>query len=261
MALRAGTAEHRPATGNSRGDGCRRRDTVRPLPARAWPGLAPSRATPIPGRAGWRPAAFPGVLAAADHGGTSRGERPSTRPGEFQGWTWAATARSEADARRRVRNGFLVRRAGTVSPRPPRSRPLPLSIGALSGRTGVKVVTIRYYEQIGLLLSPDRTDSRQRRYSDADVVRLLFIRRARELGFDVHAIREFLAFATADAMPDAERVRWHLDDVQSKIADLETLRRELCGLQAGNAVGRARIVGALAEAAGTVRSNATDGEA
>ena len=138
---------------------------------------------------------------------------------------------------------------------------MPLSIGALSGKTGVKVVTIRYYEQIGLLLSTDRTNGRQRRYSDTDVVRLLFIRRARELGFDVDAIREFLAFATGDAMPDAELVRRHLEDVQSKIAALETLRRELSGLRAGDITGRARIVEALAEAAGPARSNATDGEA
>src|SRR3954447_18184242 len=68
-----------------------------------------------------------------------------------------------------------------------------LSIGELGQRTGVKVPTIRYYEQIGLLPPPPRTEGQQRRYSEGAAARLNFIRHARDLGFEVEAIRELLA--------------------------------------------------------------------
>jgi DNA-binding transcriptional MerR regulator len=56
----------------------------------------------------------------------------------------------------------------------------------------VKVPTIRYYEQIGLLPKPPRSKSNRRRYDATDLHRLAFIRHARELGFDVEAIRALL---------------------------------------------------------------------
>jgi DNA-binding transcriptional MerR regulator len=71
-----------------------------------------------------------------------------------------------------------------------------LSIGDLSRRVAVKVPTIRYYEQISLLPAPPRTEGRQRRYGAEDVSRLSFIRHARDLGFDVEAIRELLSLST-----------------------------------------------------------------
>lgn len=51
-----------------------------------------------------------------------------------------------------------------------------LSIGELAERTGVKVPTIRYYEQIGLLRPPPRTEGKQRRYGEDATARLTFIR-------------------------------------------------------------------------------------
>ena len=60
-----------------------------------------------------------------------------------------------------------------------------LAIGELSQRTNVKVPTIRYYEQIGLLASPVRTEGNQRRYGPGEINRLNFIRHARELGFEI----------------------------------------------------------------------------
>jgi DNA-binding transcriptional MerR regulator len=68
-----------------------------------------------------------------------------------------------------------------------------LPIGAASQRSGVKVPTIRYYEQIGLLPKTARTQTNRRLYGSVDMRRLVFIRRARELGFDVDAIRALLA--------------------------------------------------------------------
>ncbi|WP_262030858.1 MerR family transcriptional regulator [Microvirga sp. Mcv34] len=105
-----------------------------------------------------------------------------------------------------------------------------LPIGELSRRTGVKVPTIRYYEQIGLLPSPTRTGGQQRRYNVDDVDRLNFIRHARELGFEVEAIRQLLSL-TGD--PDRscgdlhEITKAHLHEVNSKIERLIALRDEL----------------------------------
>ena len=67
-----------------------------------------------------------------------------------------------------------------------------LTIGELSRQAEVKIPTIRYYEQIGLMAEPVRTEGQQRRYGFNDVRRLNFIRHARELGFEVEAIRQLL---------------------------------------------------------------------
>jgi DNA-binding transcriptional MerR regulator len=65
-------------------------------------------------------------------------------------------------------------------------------IGEVARRAGLKVPTIRYYEQIGLLPPLPRSEGNRRCYHDSDVRRLVFIRHARELGFDVEAIRSSL---------------------------------------------------------------------
>ena len=62
-------------------------------------------------------------------------------------------------------------------------------IGEVARRAGLKVPTIRYYEQIGLLPPLPRSEGNRRCYHDSDVRRLVFIRHARELGFEVEAIR------------------------------------------------------------------------
>ena len=105
-----------------------------------------------------------------------------------------------------------------------------LSIGELSRRAQVKVPTIRYYEQIGLIPEPVRTEGQQRRYPDSEVSRLNFIRHARELGFGVDDIRELLKLA---AQPDQSCheadsiVRRNLDAVERRLAQLAALRDEL----------------------------------
>ena len=62
------------------------------------------------------------------------------------------------------------------------------SIGELSKRTKVKVPTIRYYEEMGLLTEAERTSGNQRRYDKEGLERLSFIRHARDLGFSIEAI-------------------------------------------------------------------------
>jgi DNA-binding transcriptional MerR regulator len=83
-----------------------------------------------------------------------------------------------------------------------------VSIGRLAAITGVKVATIRFYEQNRLIALPRRTEGGQRRY-DADAVRQLhFIRHARELGFDVKDIRQLLALSDRPTMPCQNRDRY-----------------------------------------------------
>lgn len=104
------------------------------------------------------------------------------------------------------------------------------SIGELSRRSHVKVPTIRYYESIGLLPAPPRTEGRQRRYDGADAERLNFIRNARELGFEVDAIRELIELAGEpdQKCEEADRIaRKHLEAVDGRIAKLGALREEL----------------------------------
>src|SRR5262249_43097439 len=72
----------------------------------------------------------------------------------------------------------------------------PLTIGTLASQTGVKVVTIRYYEQIGLMPSAARTDGNYRTYTAAHRRRLRFIRRCRDLGFTLDQIRDLLRLSS-----------------------------------------------------------------
>lgn len=105
-----------------------------------------------------------------------------------------------------------------------------IAIGELARRTGVKVPTIRFYEQIGLIAAPPRTEGNQRRYGKTEVDRLNFIRHARELGFEVEDIRELLAMtATPQAScHQADSIaKNHLSEIDRRIASLTALRGEM----------------------------------
>jgi DNA-binding transcriptional MerR regulator len=105
-----------------------------------------------------------------------------------------------------------------------------LSIGKLGRAAGVKVPTIRYYEQIGLLRPATRSEGNQRLYERDALSRLAFIRHARDLGFPLEAIRDLLALqddphqpcAAADAIARAQ-----LQAVNRRISQLNALRCEL----------------------------------
>ena len=105
-----------------------------------------------------------------------------------------------------------------------------LTIGDLARRTGVKVPTIRYYEQIGLLATAPRTEGGQRRYGEDELKRLAFIRHARDLAFDVEDIRQFLALTETPqrSCHEADSIALrHLAEIEARIRSLQSLRDEL----------------------------------
>ncbi|MCA0404809.1 MAG: helix-turn-helix domain-containing protein [Proteobacteria bacterium] len=116
-----------------------------------------------------------------------------------------------------------------------------VSIGGAARASGVKVPTIRYYEQIGLLPVPQRTQANRRLYAPQELRRLRFIRHARELGFEVEAIRTLLALQDRPdhSCEEADRLaREHLEQVERRIASLSALRRELMHMVEGCSHGR-----------------------
>jgi len=131
---------------------------------------------------------------------------------------------------------------------------VPLVIGELAARTGTTPEAIRYYERVGVLPAPARAGGgRYRRYGPADVERLGFVRRARELGFSLEEVRDLLGLADQPDRPCAEvdrLARAHLAQVTEKLARLTALRDELerviGACRGGLPVADCRILGALA---------------
>jgi Cu(I)-responsive transcriptional regulator len=104
------------------------------------------------------------------------------------------------------------------------------TIGELARIAGAKVETIRYYERIGLLPPPPRTSGNYRAYRRSHLERLSSIRRGRELGFSLGAVRDLLRLSDDRKRSCAgidELARTHLADVENKLVNLLELRRVL----------------------------------
>ncbi len=125
------------------------------------------------------------------------------------------------------------------------------AIGAVAKRTGLKVPTIRFYEQEGLIRAPERTGSGRRLYGDADIRRLAFIRHARALGFELEDIRSLLDLTDNPNRPcdEADRIaRKHLAEVEQRLAQLTALKVELNRIVrscAGGTAAQCRVIEAL----------------
>ena len=105
-----------------------------------------------------------------------------------------------------------------------------LTIGQLARETGTKVETVRFYEKSGLLPAPARTEGNYRSYDRTHLNRLSFIRRARDLGFSLDQVRALLALSD-DREQSCAAVnaiaKEHRAEVERKIADLQSLKKEL----------------------------------
>jgi DNA-binding transcriptional MerR regulator len=126
-----------------------------------------------------------------------------------------------------------------------------LTIGKLGAASGVKVPTIRYYEQIGLLPGAERSTGNQRLYARAAQDRLAFIRHARELGFTLEAIRDLLGLSDRPDQSCAQVdaiARAQLQAVEGRIARLQALKGELermVDLCAGGTISDCRVIEVL----------------
>jgi len=106
-----------------------------------------------------------------------------------------------------------------------------IGIGTLAKRAGVSIDTVRYYERGGLLAPKARLASGYRRYSDLEVARLRFIRRAQALGFTLKEVRELLALSKKRDVARVKRTAQEkLRDVEERIAQLERVRTGLADL-------------------------------
>jgi len=105
-----------------------------------------------------------------------------------------------------------------------------LLIGSVAARTAVSAPTIRYYESIGLLARPTRSAAGYRRYTDATVEELRFIKKAQALGFSLEEIGEVLKLSRAGRIPCShvlDLARRHLAAVDERIRQLTRFRDQL----------------------------------
>lgn len=104
------------------------------------------------------------------------------------------------------------------------------TIGEAAARAGISADTIRYYERIGILPKPPRSDSGYRRYSDAHVGRMVFVRNAARFGFPLKELAGFLKSRDKGQSP-CRGVRAAGDrllaDLDRQIAELTAARAEM----------------------------------
>ncbi len=106
------------------------------------------------------------------------------------------------------------------------------TIGQLASKAGVNVETVRYYERTGLLESPVRRESGYRQYSDEQLNRIRFIKRAQQLGFTLKEIAELLSIRADATCEDMKNhVQAKLQDVSAKIRMLQKMKRILSNLE------------------------------
>lgn len=102
------------------------------------------------------------------------------------------------------------------------------NIGRLAQLAGVAIDTVRYYERSGLLVPAGRMASGYRRYGDAELRRLRFIRRAKALGFSLEDVRGLLALSDERSVAKIKHAAQRkLDDIDQRIAELERIRAGL----------------------------------
>ncbi len=115
-----------------------------------------------------------------------------------------------------------------------------LGIGKLARMAQCRVDTIRYYERIGLLPKPERTEGKQRRYGEQQARQLLFIRRLRDLGFSIEEVSGFLAMRRQESYgcSDFKQIAdARVAQIRQQIGQLRRLERRICEISAHCAEG------------------------
>ena len=105
------------------------------------------------------------------------------------------------------------------------------TIGGLAKAAGVGVETVRYYQRRGLLPEPARPPGEVRRYGEAELKRLKFIRHAQASGFTLNEIGELIALDASDDRARArELAQARVAAIDEKIVELREARDALAGL-------------------------------
>ncbi len=108
-----------------------------------------------------------------------------------------------------------------------------MTIGKLAKEAGVGVETIRFYERKGLIRKPPKKDGGFRTYSEDEVVRIRFIRRAQELGFTLREVKELVELQTKKKMTGGQvqkKADQKLEEIRQKISDLQKMEESLAQL-------------------------------
>jgi DNA-binding transcriptional MerR regulator len=116
-----------------------------------------------------------------------------------------------------------------------------MKIGEVAGQAGVTVDTVRFYERVGVLPPPARTESGYRDYADGTVERIRLTRELQGLGFTLgDAVDALAAHDAGGATCESERWRLQavLDRVDAKLAELSALRGRILQAQDACAEGR-----------------------
>lgn len=116
-----------------------------------------------------------------------------------------------------------------------------MKIGDLAAATGISVEAIRYYESVGILKTPERTQGRQRIYSAIDLAKLQFVRRAREWGFSLTDVQALLALS-ADELVSCDDVK---AIAQRRLSEVRALISKLTTVEAGLAAAVGNCSGGL----------------
>lgn len=99
----------------------------------------------------------------------------------------------------------------------------PLTINVIAKKAGIGIETIRYYQRIGLIDEPEKPKSGYRIYSEESVSRLVFIQRAKELGFTLAEISNLLALGDGRCSETKELAVHKLEIINSKLHDLQAI--------------------------------------
>lgn len=106
-----------------------------------------------------------------------------------------------------------------------------LSIGAFADAAGVNVETLRFYQRKGLLPEPDKPYGGIRRYGEADVARVRFVKSAQRLGFSLDEVAGLLTLDDGAHCDEARRLaEQKLSNVRAKLADLQRIESVLANL-------------------------------